>query len=161
MPAGDPLIAKAQTELGNQLLRGGKFAEAEPLLVDAKATLEAANDPAATSCTITLAALQMRSRKATELDPCRTMLDVALEKSRAKGAAGQPQTAEILVTLADLDRMPRSPSTPVNCRTRSGSIAQLSRRRWRVLRMPVSCRHRRLLSPARCCVHGWPARAEI
>ncbi len=113
LPAGDPLIAKAQTELGNQLLRGGKFAEAEPLLVDAKATLEAANDPAATSCTITLAALQMRSRKATELDPCRTMLDVALEKSRAKGAAGQPQTAEILVTLADLDRMQRHPNDAI------------------------------------------------
>jgi non-specific serine/threonine protein kinase/serine/threonine-protein kinase len=113
LPTGDPLIAKAQTELGNHLLRGGKFTEAEALLTEALATLEGANDPSATSCLITLASLQMRSRKATELDPCRAMLDAALERARAKGTAGQPQTAELLATLADLDRMQKRPADAI------------------------------------------------
>ncbi len=105
LPAGDPLIAKGQTELGSQLLRGGKFAEAEALLTEAKGSLDAANDPSATSCAITLASLLMRSRKPAELGPCRAMLDGALTAARAKGAAGLPQVADVLVTLADMDRM--------------------------------------------------------
>lgn len=113
LPPDDPLIAKAKTELASQLLRGGKFAEAESLLTEALTTLEKSNDPSATSCLITLVSTQMRSRKPSELDPCRVMLEGALTRARSGGTAGQPQAAELLSALADLDRMQKRPADAI------------------------------------------------
>lgn len=105
LKAGDPLIARAQHDLGGQLLRAGKFDEAEPLLREAKAALDNAHDSAASQVTLSLASLMMRSMKADRLGECRAMLDDAMARARAKGSAGLPELADVLATTADLDRM--------------------------------------------------------
>ncbi len=105
LPPTDPLVARAQNELGNVLVIAGKFKDAEVLLRDAKRTLDLAVDPAAPNCTINLANLLTRTMRQDVLPECRAMLDDALKEARARGTQGQAQAADVIMALADLDRM--------------------------------------------------------